>query len=168
MRIAEGAGQSGFLHRTTGCKYMDEWSPMEQPFWPKEARERKFGLLKNRGACTSIRSVERIWRFCGKILVSYSRYEGIHESGCNLCAVGVHPLGGWMQHLECAECAERCGRRMAGGSHRGQRNVFGAQLCYRVRPEYLGRRAIDFKFSVPEYQRVLSGCYRGNPERNIH
>ncbi len=23
---------------------------MEQPFWPKEARERKFGLLKNRGS----------------------------------------------------------------------------------------------------------------------
>jgi hypothetical protein len=42
MRPAEGVGQSGFLHRTTGCRYMNERSPVEQPFWPKRARERKF------------------------------------------------------------------------------------------------------------------------------
>jgi hypothetical protein len=41
MRAAEGVGQSGFLHRTTGCKYIDSRDLRGQPFWPNWRTKRK-------------------------------------------------------------------------------------------------------------------------------
>jgi hypothetical protein len=74
MRAALGVGQSGFLHRTTGCKYIDEWSPWNSHSGLSGGRSASRGREKAR--VVYIHPMRgRIWRFCGKILVSKTMKE---------------------------------------------------------------------------------------------